>query len=208
MPSPRIAGSSELLTPSRRVDQNNASLRQLTFVGKKSVPASLRKDIWQPMATISFPYGPQGLHAFRKLREYRKMHELAIPIEDIRDKTKTDPNALMERKKRPRLLMDQKANSVADIAAVLAKQAEAGTAWARTTDSTTPGDPSQSRPAAPSTVSDGEEGSSGVTGVTISWRNIFDAEFAESWPSEVVHSGLDYTRHTIDNPAREEEETQ
>lgn len=191
----------------------------MTFVGKKSVPASLRKDVWQPMATISFPHPPQGLSAFRKLREYRRMHELSIPLEDIRDKTKNDPTALIERKKRARLLMDQKANSVADMAAVLKKQDEAGPVWDKTEEATASVVSAKGAPRGRSrtlinawllgkkeAAAESEQVKrSGVEGVTISWRNLFDAEFAESWPKAVVHSALNYSRHTPDDPARQKE---
>lgn len=167
------------------------------------------------MATISFPHPPQGLNAFRRLREYRKLHELSIPLEDIRDKSRDDPTALIERKKRTRLLLDQKANSVADIAAVLKKQEEAGPVWDRAEEVVASNEPSKDK------LKDSGQGRSralinawllgkkdaaesepvkpsGVEGVTISWRNLFDAEFAESWPKAVVHSALNYSRHTVD----------
>ncbi|KAI9678734.1 MAG: hypothetical protein M1817_005791 [Caeruleum heppii] len=111
----------------RRPLNNNDALRQLPFLGKKSVPASLRKDIWRPMAIVLFPRPVQGLLAFQKLREYRKLHELSYPVEDFKDDR--HPNAMLEKKKRGRKLMDQKANTVADLAATLQKQDEAGQAY-------------------------------------------------------------------------------
>ncbi|KAI9823631.1 MAG: hypothetical protein M1832_002412 [Thelocarpon impressellum] len=107
-----------------RTLKNNDSLSQLPYLGKKTVPASLRKDLWQPMASISFPKPPQGLKAYTKLREYRRLHELSYPVEDFQ--SETNPHAVMPKKKRGRKLMDQKANSVADIAAVLKQQEEEG----------------------------------------------------------------------------------
>ena len=148
-------------------------------MGKKTVPAALRKDLWQPMATISFPNPPQGREALHKLREYRKLHELSYPLEDF--KSEKSEHALLEKKKRPRWLMNQKANSIADIAAVLQRQEDKEKAMQQSNG--------------------GEETS--VEGVRISWRNILDAEYAESWPGGVVHDGLDYSRHTAPAPIRE-----
>ena len=84
----------------------------------------MRKDLWQPMAAITFPKPPQGMKAYQRLREYRKMHELSWPLEDF--KQEKNPNAIMSMKQRGKKLMDQKANSVADIAAVLKSQERQG----------------------------------------------------------------------------------
>ncbi|KAI9799888.1 MAG: hypothetical protein M1833_003810 [Piccolia ochrophora] len=182
---------------------NTKALRQLPFLGKKTVPATLRKDIWHPMATISFPHGTQGLLAYQKLREYRRLHELSWPVDQFR--SPTDPNQMMSKKQRGRKLMDQKANTVADIAAVLQGQEEMADARRET----------ESAEAAetPETEAEGEgegegKGKSkpprrrkgrrkgpaperlpveGVEGVTIRWTDILDAEYAESWPDAVVH---------------------
>lgn len=105
-----------------RVLKNNAALRQLPYLGKKTVPAALRKDLWLPLATISFKTPAQGLTAFRKLREFRRLHETAYPLELVRQKEGKNKGLLMGKKQRGRVLMDQKANSVADMAAVLIQQ--------------------------------------------------------------------------------------
>lgn len=97
-------------------------MKQIPFLGKKSVPAALRKDLWRPMAAVSFPVALQGLQAYRKLREFRKMHELSWDPEDFR----VDEHHMMSKKQRGRKLMDQKANTVADLAAVLHQQEQAG----------------------------------------------------------------------------------
>lgn len=114
--------------------QNYAALKQLPFAGKQTLPATIRKDIWRPLLSVSFPSAPQGLSAFRKLREYRKLHELSW-------NTHTVPNAgLLDlenpyvrvntvrppRKERSRMIMDQRANSIADLAQVLREQEQLG----------------------------------------------------------------------------------
>lgn len=75
------------------------------------MPTTIRKDFWQPLATVSFPSGPQGLSAYQQLREYRKRHEHEWTA------PRCKPRKLVGRE-----LRDQKANSIADLAAVLLGQ--------------------------------------------------------------------------------------
>jgi hypothetical protein len=105
---------------SNHAQQNNQVLKQLTFAGKKTLPSALRKDMWRPLLTATFPSPSQGLSAFRKLRELRMLHE--------HNWEHPDPNArkLPEKKERGHLIMDQKANSIADLAWVLRRQEELG----------------------------------------------------------------------------------
>ncbi|CAI6332727.1 unnamed protein product [Periconia digitata] len=91
-------------------------LDQLPFMGRKSKPAVLRPDEWVPYFVATFPSPEQGHQAFRKLREYRKLHETAWH--------KTNPSWLkLPRDQRMRKIMNQEANSVADLAAVFRHQA-------------------------------------------------------------------------------------
>ncbi|KAH0556235.1 hypothetical protein GP486_005837 [Trichoglossum hirsutum] len=185
------------------IQQNNASLRQLPFLGKKTVPAALRKDLWQPFATISFPSPFQGLQALHKLREYRKLHELSCPLELI----KGEKGRLLGRKARGKVLMDQKANSVADIAAVL--EAQGGDLERALKERETSQVKVDKRPmpkrgvvrkAQKLEAKIAELEKVGTVPVKIKWANILDAEFAESWPESVVHDGLGTTRHTAPRP--------
>lgn len=133
---------------------SHAAIKQLPDLGANNTPTALRKDLWKPLYTLSLPtnsesHRAQGLDAFRKLREYRKLHELNwepplalskpysdAEIEDIKDalqqrggNKKETPYDIIKRRKRrmrERVIMDQKANSVADLAAVLWEQEEAG----------------------------------------------------------------------------------
>ncbi|KXH69332.1 hypothetical protein CSAL01_07743 [Colletotrichum salicis] len=59
--------------------ESHRALKQLPFNGKKSKPAKLRRDYWEPMALIQLPAGAgaAGQSVFQKLREFRRMHELA-----------------------------------------------------------------------------------------------------------------------------------
>ncbi|KAA6408572.1 MAG: hypothetical protein FRX48_07654 [Lasallia pustulata] len=115
-----------------RTLNNHHSLKQLPFLGKNTIPPTLRKDLWHPLAHLHFPSPPGGLLAYRHLLEYRRLHETAYPLSLITQPAGT-PHAgqLMSRKSRARVLMDQKANAVADVAAVLGGRRGSGGAGGR-----------------------------------------------------------------------------
>ncbi|KAF1831417.1 hypothetical protein BDW02DRAFT_505288 [Decorospora gaudefroyi] len=94
-------------------------LDQLPFMGKHSKPPVLRPDEWVPHCVVTFPTPTQGHHAFRQLREFRKLHETAW--------NRTNPGwKRLNRKVRMRKIMDQRANTSADLAKVLSIQHELG----------------------------------------------------------------------------------
>lgn len=94
-------------------------MEQLPFIGKHSKPPTLRPDEWAPHCVISFPTPEQGHNAYRKLREFRKLHELAWD--------KTNPEwKQAPLKQRIKKIMNQKANMTADLAEVLRIQEEHG----------------------------------------------------------------------------------
>lgn len=118
-------------------------LRQLVYHGKKTIPSTLRKDMWVPYFSVHFHDSKIGLRAYHLLREFSMLRQLSPPREMITiserfldQRRPRDPEQakefdekyqsklgwLMEKKDRARALMDQKATSVADIAAVLAIQ--------------------------------------------------------------------------------------
>ncbi|KAI9698765.1 MAG: hypothetical protein M1836_003875 [Candelina mexicana] len=175
-----------------RTMNNNDALRQLPYLGKKTVPAALRKDLWQPLATISFPEPQQGLTAFRKLREYRKLHELSYPLDVIKDKN----GKLLSKKQRGKKLMDQKANSIADIAAVLQSREKVngvGEAEETGVKDTSPRDKLaivEEEAAETRWKIGGFEDKDQRDKVKISWADILDAEYAETWPESVLHDGM------------------
>lgn len=99
--------------------------------------------MWVPYFSVHFDNEKVGLRAYHLLREFSMQRQLAPPKEMItitedflEQKRPRDPHkakefderykpkigAIMEKKHRARVLMDQKATSVADIAAVLAIQ--------------------------------------------------------------------------------------
>jgi hypothetical protein len=87
-------------------------LDQLPFLGKHSKPPTVRPDEWSPHCVITFPVAEQGIQAFRKLREYRHLHETSWD--------KTNPEWVrLPPHVRMRKIMDQVANTSADLAEVL-----------------------------------------------------------------------------------------
>ncbi|KAH6624262.1 transcriptional regulation of mitochondrial recombination-domain-containing protein [Chaetomium sp. MPI-SDFR-AT-0129] len=89
------------------------AFRQFAYTGKKLVPAKLRRDYWNPLAVIEFEEGRGdiGRSVYQKLREFQKRHQLEWE----------DPALLaMSREERGHALNDQRANCIADLAAVLA----------------------------------------------------------------------------------------
>ncbi|KAF3009725.1 hypothetical protein E8E13_009116 [Curvularia kusanoi] len=102
-------------------------LAQLPFIGKHSVPSQLRPDEWTPHCVITFATPEQGHNAFRKLREFRKLHEVSWE--------KTNPGWKQLRKEeRIKKIMDQRANTSADIAEVLRLQEAHGETMATALD--------------------------------------------------------------------------
>ncbi|KAF2687003.1 hypothetical protein K458DRAFT_476646 [Lentithecium fluviatile CBS 122367] len=102
----------------------NHHLEQLPFMGKHSKPPTIRPDEWTPHCIVTFPTPHQGLHAFRKLRELRKLHELSWD--------KTNPEWIkLSAKRRMEKIMNQVAFATADLAAILKRQ-EQQAGWMQT----------------------------------------------------------------------------
>ncbi|KAG0130720.1 transcriptional regulation of mitochondrial recombination-domain-containing protein, partial [Tuber indicum] len=167
-----------LYSLSRTLD-NRDSLRQLTFVGKKSVPAALRKDVWAPMATVTFKESLMGINTFRMLREFRHLHETSYSKELLQK----------PKKERTRILMNQKANSVADLAESIRMEVDR----IRKVANPPPlrkGEKAKKDP--PIKLPIPQEGD-----VVVKWSNIYDAQYAKVWPEVVVHGNLQRDgRHT------------
>jgi hypothetical protein len=127
--------------------------RQFPDTGANTSFTHLRKDLWRPLWTLSIPEGEhadaQGRHVFKKLREWRKLHETSWEPpallslnhskkeierleEQLRDrggsKKENAYDVIRHKKKKLRVaaVLDQRANSVADLAAVLAAQEALG----------------------------------------------------------------------------------
>ncbi|PGH27656.1 hypothetical protein AJ80_00670 [Polytolypa hystricis UAMH7299] len=115
-------------------------LSQLVYHGKKTIPPTLRKDMWIPYFSLHFPTPRQGLDAYRLLREFSLQRQLAPPEdmititeESVARHRPRDPlmakeydeqmekriGHILPKKWRAKVLMNQKATSVADAAAML-----------------------------------------------------------------------------------------
>ncbi|KAF2225895.1 hypothetical protein BDZ85DRAFT_317021 [Elsinoe ampelina] len=135
-----------LYSLSRSLD-NNSTLKQLTSAGKKTIPRALRKDHWKPFFTVKFGLPHQGLKAFKKLREWRMLHELnwdpkhVGPLDRPLDRQKKQDEKREEvdelggeriggkrirlsdwKLRKKKHIMNQAENSVADLATVLVEQ--------------------------------------------------------------------------------------
>ncbi|KAK1756215.1 transcriptional regulation of mitochondrial recombination-domain-containing protein [Echria macrotheca] len=110
----------------RAVDSNKGH-RQLPYTGKKLVPAKMRRDYWRPMAIVSFGegMGNVGRNVYQKLVEFKRRHELewSSDTEEVRRMEK------MDKRERGRRINDQRANAVADMAAVLAGTGKGNKMW-------------------------------------------------------------------------------
>ena len=105
--------------------------------------------------------------------------------------------------------MDQKANTVADLAAVLSLQDEGPTAEQithaeRRLESIGKLKASGKKRMQKKDPQEPDKG--GVDGVKVRWANLLDAEFAEKWPSQIVHNGLERQRYTAAFPQMDEKD--
>ncbi len=157
---------------------------------------------------VYFPSPHAGLAAFRKLREFRILHEKNYPLEIVEETEGKWKGSRLPKKRRAKVLMDQKANSVADLAAVLQLQ-ESGPSEERILNAERrrrrvetlkrqKGEDKVKK--APIDVAS-ELG--GVKGVQVKWADPLDARFAEAWPGGVHHGGLLKSRYTAAFPAVE-----
>src|SRR5215469_9267313 len=72
--------SQHQIKTSRLIDlQNPQIMKQLAFYGKKTKPRALRRDMWRPFASVTFPQGSEedGLRAYKVLREFRLLRDYA-----------------------------------------------------------------------------------------------------------------------------------
>lgn len=228
-----------------RLQKNNV-LRQLLYHGKKTIPATLRKDHWVPYYSVHFSDAQSGLRAYHLLREFSLQRQLAPPREIItitedflNRKRPRDPEEakkfdeeyegkvgwIMKKKDRARAVMDQKATSVADIAAVLKiqedemrnKPEEAGQ---KKVAATKAGQKRQRiarrkekayAAAVAERIANFEKSLSTSEEVykieapkdeqsdlvKIFWNDVQDAHYAESWPDQVRHGELDQSRDHV-----------
>jgi len=119
------------------------------------------------MAVIQFAEGKGvvGRSVFQKLREFKREHELSWGWQTKELLGKSKPE-------RSGVLNAQKANSVADMAAVLAGAGNGNRIWV--TDGAV-------KP------QEGEKPPRKLVSATVYWANEFDVELAREWPANVSH---------------------
>ena len=148
------------------------------------------------MAVIELPkgQGDVGRSVLQRLREFRKRHELEW----------NEPLFELSKRERGEALNDQKANSVADIAAVLGGAGKGNLILAenrrqrRTGPSMKNKGPSSQSNEAIETKSDEDttgkteetKAAKNLSQVTIFWRDLMDAAHAQAWSDNVTHTVL------------------
>ncbi|KAI0840591.1 transcriptional regulation of mitochondrial recombination-domain-containing protein [Hypoxylon sp. FL0890] len=165
----------------------NKSLRQIPFNGKKLKPRKLRKDYWRPLAMIQFPegYGEVGRSVFQRLRECKTLHELAWGDDMFYDKD-GKPLSKHERGKK---LNDQKANTIADMAAILGGRGKGNKIWMPVTEN--PEELANLEAADEKNVKRDEKGARALVKAEVWWVDDQDRNFATEWPSNVTHHRFD-----------------
>lgn len=140
-------------------------MKQLAFNGKKTKPAKLRKDYWRPMALIQFNEGEGviGRSVYQRLREFRHVHELSWGHQE-------DEFYSLDRKALGEALSDQRANSIADIAAVLSGEGTGNRIQQRITGT------------------GGAEDTFKLADAIVFWANDQDRTLAEKWTKNVRHA--------------------
>ncbi|KAH6654191.1 transcriptional regulation of mitochondrial recombination-domain-containing protein [Truncatella angustata] len=164
----------------------NKALRQIPFVSKKLKPSKIRKDYWLPMAMIQFPEGMGhiGRSVFHIMREFRMQHDLAWGDNMLQD---DETNRMLTKHERGEKIYEhQKANAVADMAAVLGGLGKGNKMWLPVLQGAedlvdTSGE----------TRTDEQTGSTeGLLKTQIFWKNELDKNYAKAWPVNVSHSSF------------------
>jgi len=128
-----------------------------------------------------------GTNTFRMLREFRRLHETSYSKELLQK----------PKKERIRILMNQKANSVADLAESIRIEVD------RIKKIANPpplGKGQKARKNPPIKLPIPQEGD-----VVVKWSNIYDAEYAKVWPEVVIHGNLQRDgRHTAPAEGKKE----
>ncbi|KAI1768957.1 transcriptional regulation of mitochondrial recombination-domain-containing protein [Hypoxylon sp. FL1150] len=158
-------------------------LRQLPFTGKKLKPSKLRKDYWGPMAMIQFPEGcgDVGRSVYQLLRECKSLHELSWGDHMFYDKDGS-PRSKHER---GRKLNDQKANTIADMAAVLGGRGKGNKI--RKSVSQDPADITQVEASSENNTKEDAKGADNLVKAEVWWVNEQDRNYAKRWPANVTH---------------------
>ncbi|KAK7751503.1 hypothetical protein SLS62_006590 [Diatrype stigma] len=193
----------------------NRALEQIPFNGKKMRPTKLRKDYWRPLAMIQLPvgYGEVGRSVYQRLRECKRLHELSWTDEVLYDR---ETNRTLKRGERGHVLNNQRANTVADVAAVLGglgkgnkmrpelitgvlraenhaeDGGDAAAAVAARADAAIVGEAGDeavdSAAGRPARAARVSDLVGGLLKATVFWADPLHQRYAEEWPDNVTHS--------------------
>ncbi|KAI1116998.1 transcriptional regulation of mitochondrial recombination-domain-containing protein [Nemania sp. NC0429] len=157
----------------------NHAFRQIPFNGKQLRPSKLRKDYWRPLAMIQFPegQGEVGRSVFQRLRECKKLHEYAWDDSMLYGKN----GRTRTRHERGKSLNDQRANTIADMAAVLAGLGKGNKIVVAQEDADKQGGDAAAAEAVAT-----DEGTALVP-ATVWWVNELDRNYAKAWTKNVSH---------------------
>lgn len=147
------------------------AFKQMPFAGKKNRPAKIRKDLWRQIAVVSFPEGQGvvGQSVFQRLREFRSRHLLEWGDDMYLKPNPDKPNLKLSRtrQERGRAIIAQKANSIADLAAVLAGAGAGTRMWVQN-----------------------EAGEKTLCPATVEWAQQSDLNYAREWTANVSHAQM------------------
>ncbi|KAI0194159.1 transcriptional regulation of mitochondrial recombination-domain-containing protein [Astrocystis sublimbata] len=177
----------------------NHAFRQIPFNGKKLRPAKLRKDYWRPMAIIQFPdgQGEVGRSVYQRLRECKKLHEYSWDDSVLYG----EGGQTLTKRQRGRKLNNQRANTIADMAAVLGGLGKGNKIVVTGAAVAEDGAESQN----PAGVED--EGKS-LLQATVWWANVLDKNYARKWTKNVSHEIFEDATLQPREPPGDEEQAQ
>jgi hypothetical protein len=148
------------------------------------------------MALIQFPegLGPVGESVFQRLREFRRLHELSWGDEILFDET----GRTRTKRERGAALNNQKANTIADMAAVLGGAGSGNKMWVEVKDAAPNED--YNAPAKGETVANeatkrekllDPDGLRELAEVMVYWADEQLQNYAERWTPNVIHDVLE-----------------
>jgi hypothetical protein len=162
-------------------------MSQMTFIAKKTKPATIRRDYWKQLCIVEFPEGrgDVGLSVYQRLREFRRRHELEWKDSLFMERNKeTGKLRTLTRVERAKKILQQKENAIADLAAVLAGAGRGSRivkGAAPEDEKRTPNGQQGETQDAPSTL----------VPATVHWANSIDKNYAVEWPENVTHGLLE-----------------
>ncbi|KAI1302586.1 transcriptional regulation of mitochondrial recombination-domain-containing protein [Xylaria venustula] len=165
--------------------KSNQVRHQLPFNGKKLRAVKLRKDYWRPLAMIQFAdgQGEVGRSVFQRLRECKKLHAYSWD-----DTVLYGPNGqTLTTHERGARLNDQRANTIADMAAVLGGLGKGNKIVVKKEEKEEEAAEKSADAAVPAVTDEGKT----LFPATVWWTDILDRNYAQKWTKNVSHEIFD-----------------